>query len=98
MRQRTDAPLTYSANWDSYDRVKFWDALDYVGLTGYYELVSTNDATETEMRAAWVRIRDGLSRWQRGVGRPLVFTEIGYPSIDGGARQLNARLPHVQRA
>lgn len=79
--------LLYSANWDHYEPVPFWDALDYVGLTGYYELVSTNDATEEAMRAAWIRIRDGLTRWQAGVGRPLVFTEIGYPSIDGGARQ-----------
>ena len=27
--------LTYAANWDEYDKVSFWDELDYVGIDGY---------------------------------------------------------------
>ena len=32
VRQHTDAPLTYAANWTDYQRVPFWDALDVIGI------------------------------------------------------------------
>ncbi|MBL7825490.1 MAG: hypothetical protein JNJ57_02590, partial [Saprospiraceae bacterium] len=31
--------LTYSANWDDWDKVPFWNELDYIGLGGYFPLV-----------------------------------------------------------
>jgi hypothetical protein len=30
--------LTYSANWDAYTRVPFWEHLDIVGMNSYYTL------------------------------------------------------------
>jgi hypothetical protein len=77
--------LLYSANWDHYEPVSFWDAVDLVGLTAYYRLSSSRSATEAQMRATWNGIRAKLVRWSQRVGRRLVFTEVGYPSLDGGA-------------
>lgn len=77
--------LLYSANWDHYEPVSFWNLVDYAGLTGYYELTDNHDASEDELTAAWMRIRGELRNFHAKVGRPLVFTEIGYPSQDGGA-------------
>ncbi len=40
--------LTYSANWggspsvDEKDHIQFWDALDYIGLSGYFNLYGDN--------------------------------------------------------
>ncbi|MGK0359863.1 MAG: hypothetical protein ACI9U2_002169 [Bradymonadia bacterium] len=79
--------LIYSANWDHYAEVPFWDALDLVGLTAYYELTADPDASVAELTTAWRKIRDVLLDW-RALTRtkaPLVFTELGYPSIDGTA-------------
>ena len=77
--------LTYSANWDHFLNVGFWDALDLVGLNAYHPITTRADATEAELRIAWVLIRDQILRWLSFVRRPLVFTEVGYPSVDGGA-------------
>lgn len=79
--------LIYSANWDHYAEVPFWDALDLVGLTAYYELTKDPDASVAELTQAWRKVRDALLDW-RALTRtraPLVFTELGYPSIDGTA-------------
>ncbi len=78
--------LLYSANWDHYVGVPFWDAVDLVGLTGYYRLTESLEPSAEELVRAWADVRDRLTRWQRIVQKPLVFTEVGYPSIDGAAR------------
>jgi hypothetical protein len=77
--------LLYSANWDHYDPVTFWDHIDLVGLTSYYQLAKKNNANEQTMLASWQRIRGKLSKWAKKKRRKLVFTEVGYPSLDGGA-------------
>lgn len=87
-RVRAETPsleLMYSANWDHYEQVTFWDLVDVVGLTAYFELTRKNDASEGELALAWAPIRGALEQWSRRIGRPLVLTEIGYPSLDGGA-------------
>ncbi|MEZ4434607.1 MAG: hypothetical protein R3F65_19565 [bacterium] len=78
--------LLYSANWDHYVEVTFWDHLDYIGLTGYYRLTQSTDASLAELTAAWAAIKNRLLAWQATIDRPLVFTELGYPSLDGAAR------------
>lgn len=87
-RVRVAAPtllLVYSANWDHFRAVSFWDAVDVVGVTGYFEIAKRLDATEEEMVAAWAPIRLDLERFSKELGRPIVITEVGYPSLDGGA-------------
>jgi len=79
--------LVYSANWDHYPEVGFWDALDYVGINAYHPITARDDAPQAELSAAWRMIRDKLLVWLAFVDRPLLFTEVGYPSIDGGARR-----------
>lgn len=78
-------PLIYSANWDHYKPVAFWDLVDFVGLTGYYRLAKSHEATEATMLASWQRHRDRIVTWSRRLGRPVLFTEVGYPSVDGGS-------------
>lgn len=77
--------LLYSANWDHYEHVSFWDAVDVLGVTGYFELTRSLDPTVDELGAAWSPVRASLEQWSERLGRPLVFTEVGYPSLDGGA-------------
>lgn len=87
-RVRVAAPrleLMYSANWDHFRPVKFWDAVDVIGLTGYWELTKDLDASTATLAAAWTPILKDLEGWSMAMGRPLVLTEIGYPSLDGGA-------------
>jgi hypothetical protein len=77
--------LLYSANWDHYTPVTFWDQVDLIGLTGYYKLAEAPGASEAEMLASWRVVRRRLQAWSRKMKRPIIFTEVGYPSLAGGA-------------
>jgi hypothetical protein len=83
--QAPDLELMYSANWDHFEPVTFWDLVDVVGLTAYWELTPDLDATEEELVRAWKLITPKVIGFSQRLGRPIVFTEIGYPSLDGGA-------------
>jgi hypothetical protein len=73
--------LTYSSNWDHYDKVNFFDALDYAGVTGYFELAQAGaDPSTDELIHAWRNVYHRLMRWHNRVGRPIVITEVGYLS------------------
>jgi hypothetical protein len=88
VRRVYGGPLTYAANWyGEYEDVPFWDALDYVGVQGYFELTPADDPSLDLLHAGWTRPREALARLARKVGRPVLFTEIGYRSVpDAAAR------------
>jgi hypothetical protein len=81
--------LGYSANWDTYDKVLFWDQLDFIGMTTYFDLADkgrVNPSAE-EIMAKWTPIRARITQWQAGIHRPLVLTEIGWCSQEGAATE-----------
>jgi hypothetical protein len=80
-----DGALWYSANWDHYDQVSFWKRLDAIGVTGYFELTTDRDASAAALTEAWAAPRDALLAFATKAGLPLILTEVGYPSVDGGA-------------
>lgn len=77
----------YSANWDHYEEVTFWDQLDAVALTSYHRVSKKSPPSRKEMDAAWRDIKRKLLAWQARIGKPLIFTEVGYPSQEGAAKQ-----------
>lgn len=82
--------LTYSANWDHYTKVEFFDDLDYAGVTGYFQLVDTKVSIETNppietLIHSWREIYFKLMKWQHRIGKPFIFTEVGYLSQKGAA-------------
>ncbi len=88
VRDAFDSKLLYSVNWDHLEGPEgWWDALDAVGLSSYYELTDDPEASQAELDAAWRDWRDWILDWRReaGVELPLIFTEVGYPSMDGAA-------------
>lgn len=90
VRARFPGKLVYSANWDHYADVPFWDALDYIGLTGYHRLAAGPPPavpSQAELDERWAGIRTVILDWRehRHPGRPLLFTEVGYPSLQGAA-------------
>jgi hypothetical protein len=77
--------LLYSANWDHYDKVSFWERVDLVGISAYFELTADREASEDALASAWAAPRRALSAAAARAGKPLVLAEIGWPSLDGGA-------------
>ena len=73
--------LTYAANWfEEYQNVRFWDALDFVGIQGYFPVAARAGASVAELEQGWQRHLPALESFAKRVGLPIVFTEIGYKS------------------
>lgn len=77
--------LGYSANWDHYRPIEFWDKLDFVGMTSYNKLAEARNPTVEEIVARWEPIKRDVLAWQRSVGKPILMTEVGWCSQEGAA-------------
>jgi hypothetical protein len=79
VRRVYDGPLTYAANWyGDFDRVPFWDALDFLGIDAYEPLSDDPEATPDELAAGAARIVENLAAGARRHRKPLLLTELGY--------------------
>lgn len=96
VRHRYEGKLSYSANfW--YDRggyyqvleMEQWRLLDYIGMTGYFELTYKKDPSLEDLQAAWHHDLHGqdvvvdLGYLSCQYDKPVVFWDIGYQSKDG---------------
>lgn len=82
-RGRYPGWLTYSVNWDHYDVPQFFDLLDQVGMSAYFELSDDKDASLEVLKQGWRRIRKKLEAAAKRIAKPLILTELGYASQDG---------------
>lgn len=89
VRQEYRGKLGYSANWDHYqpEKISFWDKLDCVGMTTYYELAKGPNPKAAEIERNWERIRREIRTIQQEVNKPIVFTEVGWCSQEGAAHE-----------
>lgn len=79
VRKAYPGPITYAANFGAeFEDLAFWDALDYIGLNNYYPLP---DSLECHGIVAKVEAV------QKRFGKPVIFTEGGYSSYEGGHRK-----------
>lgn len=85
IRERYSGRLLYSANWDEYERIPWWDAVDAVGVNAYFPLAESQDPPLSELMAGAAAVRTRLEAFHRRVAKPIIFTEIGYGSVDGAA-------------
>lgn len=85
VREVFKGPLTYSANFDGYARVGFWDALDVIGISAYFPLTEGREPSPERLAAAWDDVMTPLEAFARKENRRVVFTEIGYPAVSSAA-------------
>lgn len=87
VREVYKGPLTYAANWDDeYAHVKFWDALDYVGIDAYFPLSEKAAPTFEEIKKGWEPWIKSIEEFQKKVNKPIIFPEVGYCSAEGTAK------------
>jgi len=83
MRTEYSGLITYSVNWDAFDDIGFADALDIVGVNGYFSLSLVNNPKVSLLVKKWNSIKKRLLRKQQAINRPIFFSEIGYASQNG---------------
>jgi hypothetical protein len=86
IRKDFHGPLTYSANFDTWQGIGFWDALDFIGVSAYFPLSDRPDPALADLEAGWDRALGPLEQASRRWGRPVLLTEAGFPSIASAAR------------
>jgi hypothetical protein len=82
--------LTYSGNWDHFEKVGIYDLLDLAGLCAYFPLAawpSVGTPEQPGLTAAWREKRAELEAFARRIGRPMILTEVGYLSQRGCAHK-----------
>ncbi len=88
-RAQFGGALSYAANFDQYQFVPFWDALDLISINAYFPLRRhlLPESSETPMldalRTGWtghLRAIADFRRERQLADRPVLFTEIGYVS------------------
>ena len=81
--------LYYSTNWDHYERPTFWKDVDMIGISCYWDLTDGTDTehpSHAQLAQRWASIRADVLRFARKQNRPVLFTEIGYPSLPWGLK------------
>lgn len=74
--------LIYAANWDAYKRMPFWSSLDYIGVDAYFPLCEHETPTVADCIAGWQSHKKGMKRMSDRYGKPIVFCEWGYRSVN----------------
>ncbi len=88
VREVTRVPLTYAANWDRYESVPFWAALDAIGIQAYFPLVGDDEPVNSStIRAGWSRWAEKLKVYSETQERPVLLTELGYNHSSNTARE-----------
>lgn len=86
VRARFRGLLTYSADWPQYRKVRFWDALDAIGIDAYFPLSRTSDPSLAALRLGWLPWMHQITSFLRAYPtKRVIFTEIGYTSRPGAA-------------
>lgn len=70
--------LSYGANWNEFENVPYWDALDEIGVLAYFPLCDAENPDSTQLAAGWKPWLDKLGRFAAKAGKPVIFTELGY--------------------
>lgn len=84
-RSKYSGKITYSANWDHYKNIAFWDQLDYIGISSYFPLSDEKNPSLGQLLKKWVPIRKELKNFAHVHQKKILFTEYGYMSVDGCA-------------
>jgi hypothetical protein len=96
-RQRYKGRLAYEVNWDVWNEVKFWDAVDVVSVSAYFPLSDLESPTVEELKAGWQASRakefkghtwaKNMATLARTTGKQVLFGECGYLSSTYAARK-----------
>jgi len=74
-------PMVYAANWGhEFESLKFWEALDAIGIDCYYPLSEKENPTDAELLSGAQMVADKIKAVAQKFNQPVLITEIGFCS------------------
>lgn len=73
--------LVYSANWDEYQKIIFWQDLDYIGVDTYFPINRMETPSVKKTLKNWRSIQKQLKKFSKKEKRKVILTEFGYRSV-----------------
>jgi hypothetical protein len=100
VREIYEGPITYNTNHGDEDNVRWFDAVDYLGVSAYYPVADGPGATEDEMYERWQEHKHNLKELYDKWNKPILFAEVGCRSAAGCAAMpwdyLNHDFPYCE--
>ncbi|GIW72703.1 MAG: hypothetical protein KatS3mg102_2245 [Planctomycetota bacterium] len=88
VRARFSGHLTISTLFYEYATIRFWDALDSIGVSAYFPLAFWTGIRGTDwLERAWRLHHAHLVAFAAALGKPITFAEVGYPATHVAAVQ-----------
>lgn len=78
IRKVYSGKLTYAANWDEFDKITFWNELDFIGIDAYFPLSKSETPTIEELSKGWKIPISKVELIQKKYKKNVLFTEYGY--------------------
>ncbi|MFZ4786181.1 MAG: glycoside hydrolase family 113 [Flavobacteriales bacterium] len=78
VRKVYNGDLIYACRSGMEERIVFWDALDYVGLTVYESLSGEEIPSVDSLTRGWQPIKERMRLFSEKVNKRIIFTEWGY--------------------
>ncbi len=92
LRSMYNGKLTYGANWggggwyDEKANIAFWDKLDFIGISAYFNLNTSSDVNSLEGALGTVKNNENKPLSQ-SLGKKINFTVMGHKSVSGSQYQ-----------
>jgi len=85
IRKIYSGKLTYAAEGMNAQKIEFWDSLDYIGIDAYFPLTDKTAPSLEELKEGWQKHEPEINALADKFGRQIIFTEIGFKSVEGAA-------------
>ena len=67
--------LTYCSNWDEFDSVTIWDAVDVIGVSSYFPLSDEATPEVDDLAIEWNPIKKRMRALSKKYNKQILFTE-----------------------
>lgn len=85
IREVYTGKITYAAEGSNAMKIKFWNALDYIGIDAYFPIADKTDPSLDELVENWKNYEPEIKALSEKYDKQVIFTEIGYKSVEGTA-------------
>lgn len=85
LRSMYHGKMTYNTNHGKEEKIKWFDALDYIGTSAYFPVGTESGSTKAEMVEKWEKVAEYFENLTATFGKKVIFMEIGCRSALGCA-------------